>query len=214
MARDAAGRLPAYRPSAARCRAPGSLAAAEHLPHQVLRLAVHGQEHAAEILADHADHQQLHARQHQHRDHQRGPALWRLVGDDRLDDHDAGSQRAQGAEHQAEDRRHAQRHHREIEEHGEPEPQQPAQRIVRPAFGARQMVDLQAAHILGDLEDQAVDIGRRPLVARRDPLAQETRDAAEAREIEARAACSISLSAHQLVKRLPRLRQAACFFSS
>src|ERR1700730_4548629 len=47
------------------------------------------------------------------------------------------------------------------------------------------MVDLQATDILGDLEYQTIYIGIRPLVARHDALAQESGDAAEAREIEA-----------------------------
>ena len=158
----------------------------EDLAHEILRLAVDGEEHAAEILADQPDDHELHARQHQHRHHQRRPALRRLVRDDRLDDDDDGGQRPQRAEAQAEQRGEPQRHHREIEEHRQPQPDQPAQRVVRSTLDTRQMVDLQASDILRDLEDQPVDIGIRPLVARRDALAHEGGDAAEAREIEAR----------------------------
>ena len=160
-------------------------AAAENLAHEILRPAVQGQERAPEILADQPGQHELHTGQHQHGNHQGRPALRRLVGDDGLDDGDGGSNRPQGTERQSEQGGEPERHYRKIQEHRQPQPDQPAHRVVGRTLVAWQMMNLQAADVLRHLKHQAVNIGKGALVTRHDALAYEGREAAEAREIEA-----------------------------
>ena len=50
------------------------IAAIKDLAHQVLRLAIDREEHAAEVFAEHADRDELHAAEKQHKRGQRGEA--------------------------------------------------------------------------------------------------------------------------------------------
>ena len=82
----------------------------DYFPNHRLRPLVDGQEHAPEVLADEAEHDELRAREHEHRGHHPAPPVGRAAVDEPQPDdederdepgkrgHDAdGGRRAAGA---------------------------------------------------------------------------------------------------------------------
>src|SRR2546423_10554199 len=112
---------------------------------------------SADVFAENTEEQQLRARENENRRHQRAPAGWLLIKQMFNHYFDDGEKPERARDHSCKSHQ-AKWQNGNVHQHADPKPDEPAKIVAAAALGPLDVAHLRRTDVLGDLENQAVDI--------------------------------------------------------